>query len=158
MNLQKQISRIQLMMGLSEQFYENLPSEEKDSDFSNSEVKDVVWRAGELNLNPKSGGLWFGETKDGVEKFAFSVRNEKREGKPYYLNLQNPFYFDSFWDGYINAIGYEPNGREMLMKKLQSKGYDGIIIDTDTWNDTGDDYSVTSKQYIVFDTKNVKPA
>ncbi len=156
-NLQEQISRMKSMMGLSEQFDENLPSEEKDSDFSNSEVKDVVWRAGELNLNPKSGGLWFGETKDGVEKFALSVRGEKREGKPYLINLQNPFYFDSFWHGYINSIGYEPNGREMLMKKLQSQGYDGIIIDTDTWNDTGDDYSVTSKQYVVFDTNNVKP-
>ncbi len=151
MNLQEQISRIQSMMGLIEQFDENLPNKENDSDFSNSKVKDVVWRGGKTDLNPKAGGLWFGETKDGVEKFALSVRNEKREGKPYHINLQNPFYFDSFWHGYINAIGYDSNGREMLMNRLKSSGYDGIIIDTDTWNDTGDENAVTSKQYVVFD-------
>jgi hypothetical protein len=48
--------------------------------------------------------------------------------------------------------------REGLMNKLVSEGYDGIIIDTDTWNDTGDEYSVTSKQYVVFNPENIKPA
>ena len=111
-----------------------------------------------MNLDPRGGGLWFAETKDGVENFAWSVRNEKREGRPYHINLQNPFYYDSFWHGYVNDVSRDPHGREQLMYDLVERGYDGIIIDTDTWNDTGDDYSVTSKQYIVFDTKNVKPA
>jgi hypothetical protein len=155
MNLQEQISRIHEMMGLIKEEEENFPyiekkyDEENQSDFSNSEVKDIVWR---------SGGIWFGETKDGVEKFALSVRGEKREGKPYYINLENPKYYSSFWWGYIEAVGYDRNGRRMLMNKLQSQGYDGIIIDTDTWNDTGDEYSVTSKQYVVFNPENVKPA
>ena len=133
-------------------------SEDSKSDFSNSKVKDIVWRAGNINLNPKSGGLWFAETKDDVEKFAWSVKNEKREGVPYHINLQNPFYYDSFWHGYINDVKYGPNRREQLMYKLIKQGYDGIIIDTDTWNSTGDEYSVTSKQYIVFNPENVKPA
>ena len=49
-------------------------------------------------------------------------------------------------------------GRDVLMNALMNAGYDGIIIDTDTWNDTADEYAVTSKQFIVFDPKNVKPA
>ena len=44
------------------------------------------------------------------------------------------------------------------MNRLASEGHDGIIIDTDTWNDTGDEYSVTSKQYVVFNPENIKPA
>ena len=164
MKLQEQINRIQTMMGLIEQEEENLPyiekkyDEENQSDFSNSEVKDIVWRAGSMELDPRSGGIWFGETKDGVEKFALSVRGEKREGKPYYINLENPKYYSSFWWGYIEAIGRDRDGRRMLMNKLKSQGHDGIIIDTDTWNDTGDEYSVTSKQYVVFNPENVKPA
>ena len=44
------------------------------------------------------------------------------------------------------------------MLDLISRGYDGIFIDTDTWNDTGDDNSITSKQYVVFDKKNIHQA
>lgn len=127
-----------------------------DGDFSNSEVKDVVWRAGVMKLDSKSGGLWFAETKDGVEKFALSVRGEKREGKPYHINLQNPMYYDSFWRGYLRDA--ESHGREGLMDMLAADGNDGIIIGRDTWNDTGDENSVTSKQYIVFNPENIKPA
>jgi hypothetical protein len=109
-----------------------------------------------MKLDPRGGGIWFAENKEDVEKFAWSVRNEKREGKPYHINLQNPFYYDSFWYGYLNDA--ESQGREQLMDMLAADGHDGIIIDTDTWNDTGDEYSVTSKQYIVFNPENVKPA
>ena len=91
-----------------------------------------------------------------VEKFAWSVRNEKREGKPYYINLQNPRYYDGFWHGYLSDA--DSFKREGLMNRLVSEGYDGIIIDTDTWNDTGDEYAVTSKQYVVFNPENIKPA
>ena len=175
MNLQEKISRIQSMMGLEEQsFLEYLskrvnndrrkenPYNEKeynphnDGDFSHSEVKDVVWRAGEMRLDSRSGGLWFAETKDGVEKFALSVRGEKREGKSYRINLQNPKYYDSFWHGYLADA--ESHGREGLMDMLVADGHDGIIIGEDTWNDTGDDNSVTSKQYVVFNPENIKPS
>ena len=175
MNLQENIQRIRQMMGLKEQSFldsmskrindrrrkENPYNDKEynpnnDGDFSHSEVKDVVWRAGGMKLDSRSGGLWFAETKDGVEKFALSVRGEKREGKPYYINLQNPMYYDSFWHGYIADA--ESHGREGLMDMLAADGNDGIIIGKDTWNDTGDENSVTSKQYIVFNPENIKPA
>ena len=44
------------------------------------------------------------------------------------------------------------------MDMLVADGHDGIIIGKDTWNDTGDDNSVTSKQYVVFNPENIKPA
>jgi hypothetical protein len=175
MNLQENIQRIKEVMGLKEQSYLEFLSKmadekrkqlnpyrdkeynpENNGDFSDSKVKEIVWRAGEMKLDPRGGGIWFAETKKGVEDFAYSVRNEKREGKPYHINLQNPFYYDSFWNGYLNDA--HSQGREQLMDMLAADGHDGIIIDTDTWNDTNDEYSVTSKQYIVFNPENVKPA
>ena len=45
------------------------------------------------------------------------------------------------------------------MHDLVKQGYDGIIIGEDMWNDTTDeDTQVWSKQYIVFDPENIKPA
>ena len=130
-------------------------------DFSNSVVNDIVWRAGEIHDDPRSGGLWFAETKEDVEKFAMSVRREKREGLPYYINLTNPYTFkDGFWRGYVEqaeARGLE-EGRLVLMREFMKKGFDGFIINDDTWNDTGDDNSVRSKQFVVFNKENVKPA
>jgi len=127
---------------------------------ANPIIDHLVWRAGELKLNPKAGGIWFAESKEDVEKFAMSVRKEKREGKPYYINIENPYHFDSFWNGYIEAVENIDfiTGREKLMMELMKKGYDGIVVDTDTWNDTADDNSVNSKQYVVFNSENVKPA
>ncbi len=120
MNLQENISRIREVMGLNEQYPEGIdpkdlealevpidnvepeeiPNEEepKDSDdFSNSVVPQIVWRAGRVGVSPKGGGIWFGETKKDVENFAWSVRDERREGLPYYINLQNPRYYKNFW-------------------------------------------------------------
>lgn len=139
-------------------------------EFPESEIKKVVWRAGEIKFDPMSGGTWFTETKDGAEKFALSVRREKREAKAYYINLQNPFYFDLFWHGYIKEVekrgfslkdefggDYIKYNRLQLMKDLEKQGHDGIIIGNDTWNDTGDsDTEVKSEQYIVFDPKNIR--
>lgn len=144
---------------IDQEYNDKIKKVEKSDDFSDSVVQDVVWRAGEVKLNPKAGGLWFGDSKEGVEKFAWSVRNEKREGKPYYINLKNPYFFEEgFWRGYIEVIGYKPLGRQELMLKLMSEGFDGIIINDDTWNDTGDEFSVYGKQYIVFDEQDVRPA
>ena len=179
MNLQENIIRIKQVMGLNEQYPEGIdpkdlealevpidnaepeeiPNEEepKDSDdFSNSVIPQIVWRAGRVGVSPKGGGIWFGETKKDVENFAWSVRDERREGLPYYINLQNPRYYKNFWNDYL--IKAREAGRDVLMNALMDAGYDGIIIDTDTWNDTADEYAVTSKQFIVFDPKNVKPA
>ena len=175
MNLQENIQRIREMMKLKESSFasyvrDNLDQKRKEQNpyrgkeynpentgnFSDSKVKDIVWRAGEIKLDPRAGGIWFAENKEDVEKFAWSVRNEKREGKPYHINLQNPFYYEGFWYGYLNDANSQ--GREQLMDMLAADGHDGIIIDTDTWNDTGDEYSVTSKQYVVFNPENVKPA
>ena len=134
---------------------------ENENDFSNSKVTDVVWRAGSLDNFHKGGGIWFAENKSDVEKFALSVRGEVRQGKPYYINLQNPYYFDSFWNGYVNTAeskGYR-GGREKLMHELVNQGYDGIIIGKDMWNDTTDpETEVYSKQYIVFNPENIKPS
>ena len=130
-------------------------------DFNQSVVQDVVWRAGNIHNDPRSGGLWFAENKDDVEKFARSVRNEERQGTPYHINLQNPYTFeDGFWRGYVDAAENIDlvTGRLALMRDLQTQGYDGIIIGEDTWNDTGDENSVYSKQYVVFDRNNVTPA
>jgi len=175
MNLQENIQRIKEVMGLKEQSFLDYITQKADEirkkqnpyrgkeynpentgDFSDSKVKEIVWRAGGMNLDPKGGGIWFAENKEDVEKFAWSVRNEKREGKPYHINLQNPFYYDSFWRGYLDDA--QSQGREQLMDMLVADGHDGIIIDTDTWNDTGDEYSVESKQYVVFNPENIKPA
>jgi hypothetical protein len=175
MNLQENINRIKEVMGLKEQsFLQHLMDRadqkrkelntyrrkeynpENDGDFSNSEVKEIVWRAGEMKLDPRGGGIWFAENKEDVEKFAWSVRNEKREGKPYYINLQNPKYYEGFWRGYLDDANSQ--GREQLMDMLAADGHDGIIIGEDTWNDTGDEYAVTSKQYVVFNPENIKPA
>lgn len=178
-SLQENIIRIKQVMGLNEQYPEGIdpkdlealevpidnvepeetPNQEepKDSDdFSNSVVPQIVWRAGRVGSSPKGGGIWFGETKKDVENFAWSVRDERREGLPYYINLQNPRYYKNFWNDYL--IKAKGAGRDVLMNALMNAGYDGIIIDTDTWNDTADEYAVTSKQFIVFDPKNVKPA
>jgi len=175
MNLQENINRIKEVMGLNEQsFLQHLMDRadqkrkelntyrrkeynpENNGDFSNSEVKEIVWRAGEMKLDPRGGGIWFAENKEDVEKFAWSVRNEKREGKPYHINLQNPKYYDNFWHGYLDDANSQ--GREQLMDMLVADGHDGIIIGEDTWNDTGDEYAVTSKQYVVFNPENIKPA
>ncbi len=172
MNLQEQITRMKQVMGIYEQFPEDLPTsqvansfnselpmDQDKSDFSNSQVQDIVWRAGGLKLNPKRGGLWFAENKEDVEKFTKSMGGEQKEVLPYLINLQNPRKLASFWNDYLKIVGYKhENAREDYMNQLLKSGYDGIIIDTDTWNDTGDENAVTSKQYIVFDPKNVKPA
>ena len=125
----------------------------------NPEINDIVWRAGKVELTPYSGGIWFGENKEDVEKFASSVRHEKRLGKPYRIRINNPKYYDNHWWGYLKDVEkYDSYNRDDLMNDLISAGHDGIIIDTDTWNDTGDDNAVTSKQFVVFDKKNISPA
>jgi len=134
---------------------------ESETDFPNSKVTDVVWRAGGLDDFHQGGGIWFGESKEDVEKFVRSVRGEERQGKPYHINLENPYYFDSFWHGYVNAAESKGHrgGRERLMHDLVRQGYDGIIIGEDMWNDTADpETQVWSKQYIVFNPENIKPA
>jgi hypothetical protein len=180
MNLNEDILRIKEVMGLNEQFPEEMPTDNVEPqevptddtqtqevpepeeqpkepiDFSNSVVPQIVWRAGRVSGSTKGGGIWFGETKKDVENFAWSVRDERREGLPYYINLQNPRYYKNFWNDYL--IKAREAGRDVLMNALIDAGYDGIIIDTDTWNDTADEYAVTSKQFIVFDPKNVIPA
>lgn len=178
MNLNEEISRIKEVMGLFEQFPEEFPTKmnqdisnepidqvddketpltQDKSDFSNSVVQDIVWRSGGLQLNPKRGGLWFAENKQDVEKFTMSMGGEKKTPSPYLINLQKPKYIPGFWHGYLEMVRYEPDGREKLMNSLIKLGHDGIIIDTDTWNDTGDENAVTSKQFIVFNPENVKP-
>jgi hypothetical protein len=178
MKLNEEISRIKEVMGLVEQYPEEFPTNmnqdtsnepidqvddnqtqpsQDKSDFSNSHVQDIVWRAGGLQLNPKRGGLWFAENKEDVEKFTMAMGGEKKVPSPYLINLQNPKYIPGFWHGYLGMVGYEPDGREKFMNRLIKLGYDGIIIDTDTWNDTADENSVTSKQFIVFNPENVRP-
>lgn len=132
------------------------PNSKKD--FSKSVIKDVVWRAGKIEENSASGGIWFGISKSDVEKFAKSTRRENRVGIPYYINITNPKYYDSFWYDYLEDVGYSRMGRELLRDKLEKEGYDGIIIGEDVWNDTNDENSITSKQYVVFDPSNVKIA
>lgn len=127
-------------------------------------VNQIAWRAGDLKLNPNAGGIWFGENKEDVEKFAWSVRHEKREGKPYHITIKNPYYFNSFWNGYIEKVEeyirstYQTDGRFKIMEKLKELGHDGFVIGEDTWNDTGDDNQVNSKQFVIFNEEQAKPA
>lgn len=188
MNLNEQLLRIKVMMGLNESTENKIiynldmieakkPAKKRlfeprvddsdvkaetpknDGDFSQSVVKDVVYRAGDIKLNPMNGGIWFADTKDAVEKFSLSVRGEKRDGKGYRINLKNPYYFDKFWNGYIKATNSaNRDSRKQLMEKLISQGHDGIIINDDWWSDTGDEYAVYGKQFIVFNESNIKPA
>lgn len=147
---------------------------ENQTPFSNSKVQDVVWRVGDDidKLHPKTSGIWFAENKEDVEKFAktFDDRFTNMIGKPYYINLENPKHLSGFWNDYIRKtekylfqranfdMNYDlRDARRDYHTFLIKEGYDGIIIDTDTWNDTANpETSVTSKQYIVFDPKNVR--
>lgn len=178
MNLREDIQRIKEIMGLSEQINpSSLPQKDnsqeqpsstsldkqddsQEKDFSNSVVKDIVWRTGSLKLRPTAGGIWFAETKEDVEKFSRTFGGNS-EGKPYYINLTNPYKYDDFWHGYVEHLDkfrMRGGGKQDLFYSLVKKGYDGMIIGYDTWNDSGDDNSVSSKQYVVFDPKNIKPA
>ena len=126
-------------------------------DFSNSQVQDVVWRIGPIRVSQKGGGIWFADTKVASENFVMTMSGQKQDAIPYHINLQKPYYFDNFWKGYAEKTAV-PNGRENLMNTLLKQGYDGIIIGEDWWNDSGDEYAVKGKQYVVFNEKNVKPA
>ena len=159
LNESKHIWNLDLIEQFDTEVEQNTKEVENTDNFSNSAVQNVVWRAGEMKLYPSSGGLWFGDSKDGVEKFALSVRGQKREGKPYYINLLNPYFIENgFWRGYVDMVSLSKGGRESLMRSLMKKGHDGIIINDDWWNDTGDENAVYGKQFIIFDEKNVKPA
>ena len=145
-------------MGLYEQIRPMTDDEiEAKEDFSNSQVQDVVWRIGPIRVSQKGGGIWFADTKVASENFVMTMSGQKQTAIPYYINLQKPYYFDSFWRGYAEKTAV-PNGREYLMNTLLKQGYDGIIIGEDWWNDSGDEYAVKGKQYVVFNEKNVKPA
>ncbi|MEI6879785.1 MAG: DUF5661 family protein [Bacteroidota bacterium] len=117
----------------------------------------VAWRVGSMDLRPESGGIWFAETKDGAEKFAKSVRHNNDEAKGYVINMKNPKYFDAFWHGYILITARYGYDREKLMNALIDAGYDGMYIDEDWWNDTGNEFAVFSKQYVVFDKSQIRP-
>ena len=100
LNESKHIWNLDLIEQFDTEVEQNTKEVENTDNFSNSAVQNVVWRAGEMKLYPSSGGLWFGDSKDGVEKFALSVRGQKREGKPYYINLLNPYFIENgFWRG-----------------------------------------------------------
>ena len=125
-------------------------------DLSSSKVKDVVFRIGPIISNPRQGGIWFSQTKEGAENFMISVHLKELKATPYHIILKNPYRIESFWNDYVNVIKWQWNGnRERFQRHLMNLGHDGIIIEEDTWNDTGDKYSVTSEQYVVFDPKNV---
>lgn len=180
MNLREDIQRIKEIMGLSEQIkmgdkpnIQNVETPNTNAEtpntnvetpsgsvgFPDSKVKHTVWRVGDIILRPDAGGIWFGETKEDVEKFARSMGGTG-EGKEYYINLTNPYYYSSFWGDYSGEVLDSRiaggKGKRQVMDNLISQGYDGFIIDTDTWNDTGDENSITSKQFVVFNPENVK--
>ena len=132
----------------------NLQANPKD--LSSSKVKNVVFRIGSVIPNSGQGGIWFSPTKEGAENFMISVYRKKLEAAPYHIILKNPYYIEDFWDGYVSTIRREWSGsRERFQRHLMNLGHDGMIIGEDTWNDSGDEYSVKSEQYVVFDPKNV---
>lgn len=132
----------------------NLQANPKD--LSSSKVKNVVFRIGSVIPNSGQGGIWFSQTKEGAENFMISVYRKKLEAAPYHIILKNPYYIEDFWDGYVSTIRREWSGsRERFQRHLMNLGHDGMIIGEDTWNDSGDEYSVKSEQYVVFDPKNV---
>jgi len=173
MNLREDIQRIREVMGLFEQIkMTNEPDTQKletpktnveptDGNvvFPDSKIKHTVWRVGDIILRPDAGGIWFGETKEDVEKYSISMGGAG-VGKEYYINLTNPYYYSSFWGDYSDEVLDSRiaggKGKRQIMDNLMSQGYDGFIIDTDTWNDTGDENSITSKQFVVFNPENVK--
>jgi hypothetical protein len=136
--------------------------------FPYSKIKKIVYRQGKLELIPGAGGIWFGDSEEDVVTFANSVR---REIKPSdhkihkcLVNITNPYTYEYFWNGYINDtesyqdnpfLQHNLNGRDILMNKLKKDGYDGIYIHDDTWNDTGDNNSVTSEQYVPFSLNQI---
>lgn len=158
---------------LEELYLQILREDNGKNPFQNSKVQDIVWRIGDDldKLHPDTSGIWFAENKQDVEKFAktFDDRFSKMQGRPYYINLENPKLLDGFWNDYIPkteqylfqngmSMRYDiRNARKDYHNFLIKQGHDGIIIDTDTWNDTANqETSVTSKQYVVFDPKNIK--
>jgi hypothetical protein len=117
------------------------------------------------NSLSKSGGYWFGESEEDVLAFAKSMRQEVSTHIIHKckINILKPKYYDSFRNGYVEDIHHPrfdlnfQNRRENFMNWLIGKGYDSIFIDDDTWNDTGDHNSVTSKQFVVFNLNNIHP-
>ena len=140
------------------------PTPVTNNPFPNSKIKQVVWRSGDIEYNKDQGGIWFGETKEAVETFLRKVHNKIVVAQPYYINLENPEYYDSFWNDYIAMVQpsisnkYEDYvSRDVLAKMLIEKGHDGIYIGNSVWSDTDID-SVKSEQYVVFEPKNVRLA
>ncbi len=168
MNLQEQISRIKGIMGLKEEIHPKAFLKKYDpknnEDFSNSVVKQIVWRTGPIDLNPFHRdyyGLWFAENKEDAENFARIVRKNPLPADPYYINLQNPKYYDRFnvcvgrtddnsYRTHLESVGQD---RNRLFNILLENRYDGMIIGEDDWIDDGE-----GKQFVVFNPKNVKPA
>lgn len=146
------------------EFDEFDPTPVTKNPFPKSTIQQKVWRLGDIEYNKNQGGIWFGETKDGVETFIRKVYNTTGVAKPYYINLENPKYYDSFWNDYIPKVQpsiynkYEDYvSRDELAKTLIGKGHDGIYIGNSIWSDTDTD-SVESEQYVVFNPKNVRLA
>jgi len=120
----------------------------------------VVWRTGNIKLNANSGGIWFADSKIDVENFAKTFNRPDKIAKKYIVTIKNPKYYNSFWGvGDSSYIGDTRNyyyDRDFLMKSLIELGYDGIIIDKDVWNDSGDENSAFSKQYVVFSQSQIQ--
>ena len=126
--------------------------------FPQSRIKQIVYRQGLINDGDKAGGIWFGDTEQDVISFSKSVFN-KIQPSSYIIhkcriNLTNPKFYDRFWDGYLEESS-DHGGKDGLKYFLINQGYDGIFIRGDTWNDTGDEHSVHSKQFVIFNPNNI---
>lgn len=134
---------------------------------SKSTIIDECYRIGILSPKydfSKSGGIWFSEKEIDVINFHISMDAHKiRESSPVYkckLTFNNPKIYYRFWNGhdsYLSDVDNFRYSRLNLMNHLIEKGYDSIIINEDTWNDSSDKYqSSHSKQFVAFNYNQVK--
>ena len=146
-------------MNKIEQLYYKILKENdlmENQKFANSKVKGVVWRVGNIQLSNYDDAIWFGDSKIEVEKFTKLQYNKSGEGKPYYINLSNPYIFKDFWSDYLKKAGPSIEHRKAFNKTLKEKGYDGVIIGEDVWYDSADEEQmVRGEQYLVFDRDQV---
>ena len=124
--------------------------------FPNSKIKQIVYTQGKIEDIPGAGGIWLGDSKENVISLTKSTKPETIH--KCLINLIHPNTYDSFQHDYMgNLSDFEDkqHPRDYLKNKLLNQGYDGIRIEEDTWNDTTNDYFVTSEQYLVFELKNI---
>lgn len=107
-----------------------------------------------------NGGIFFTPSKKDSINFVKAVREEFPLSFTVeaFLNIRNPKNYQSFWYEYLEAVGYDREGRNRLRSYLTEGKFDGIFIEDPYWNDTADELASDSPQWIAFKPNQAKLA